>query len=60
MNPQTTTPAWQGWGRVNQKEGGYCMNSPDRMEKANRLLVLLGRIVFLAAQVLSPFDKFHN
>jgi hypothetical protein len=36
------------------------MNATNWMEQAKRLLVLLGRFVTLAGQVLSLYDKFHK
>lgn len=36
------------------------MNTPDWMEKSKRLLVLLGRLVSLAGQVLTLYSKFHS
>jgi len=36
------------------------MNTPNWMEKSKQLLVLLGRLVTLAAQVFSLYAKFHK
>ena len=61
IDPHTAKrPAGTGRYRYFKRREGLKMTRPAWMDRANRVIVVLGKLVSLAGQILTLFDRLHR